>query len=143
MEHVAILKKKWGLISKILSGEKKIESRWYVSRYLPWDRIKKGERIYFKNSGEPVSVRAKVDRVVQFSNLTLEEVRKILREYGGKIGISVNERDKFYELFKNKKYCILVFLKNPEKIKPFEISKKGFGVMSAWLSVKNINQLKL
>lgn len=29
MEHVAIMRKSWGLTDKILSGQKKIESRWY------------------------------------------------------------------------------------------------------------------
>lgn len=34
MEHVAIMKKSWGLTRKILSGEKTIESRWYRFRRL-------------------------------------------------------------------------------------------------------------
>jgi len=29
-----------------------------------------------------------------------------------------------------------------EKIKPFNIDKTGFGAMSAWISVDDINQLK-
>jgi len=33
MEHVAIMRKAWGLTDKILSGQKKIESRWYSVKY--------------------------------------------------------------------------------------------------------------
>lgn len=55
MEHIAIMRKSWGLTSKILSREKKIESRWYNSKYPPWNRIKKGEIVWFKDSGEPVA----------------------------------------------------------------------------------------
>ncbi|MDO8559127.1 MAG: hypothetical protein Q7R84_02240 [bacterium] len=39
MEHLAIMKKSWGLTEKILSGQKKIESRWYLSKRSPWDTI--------------------------------------------------------------------------------------------------------
>jgi len=34
--HVAIMRKGWGLTGKILTGEKTIESRWYMNRYRPW-----------------------------------------------------------------------------------------------------------
>ena len=48
MEHVAIMKKSWGLTEKILTGAKKIESRWYKNKHTPWNRIKSGEIVYFK-----------------------------------------------------------------------------------------------
>jgi len=35
-----------------------------------------------------------------------------------------------------------VFLKNPREIRPFKINKAGFGMMSAWLTVGDINQIK-
>ena len=38
MEHLAIMKKSWKLLPKILKGEKKIEARWYVSRVCPWNK---------------------------------------------------------------------------------------------------------
>jgi len=45
-------------------------------------------------------------------------------------------------MFKDKNYCILIFLKNPIGIKPFEIDKTGFGAMSAWIIAKNISKVK-
>jgi len=142
MNHVAIMKKSWGLTKKILIGEKKIESRWYTSKYSPWDRIKKGEVVYFKDSGEPVEIKVEVSKVLQFSDLSPKKVKEILNEYGRPDGINIKDTKKFYNLFKDKKYCILIFLKNPKKIKPFEINKKGFGLMSAWLCVNNIREIK-
>ena len=50
---------------------------------------------------------------------------------------------KFFERFKNKKYCMLIFLKNPIEITPFEIDKTGFGIMSAWITVEDISRIKL
>ncbi|MBW3022997.1 hypothetical protein KY308_02750, partial [Candidatus Woesearchaeota archaeon] len=48
MEHLAILSSKLGLFKKILSGEKTIESRWYINKKTPYQRIKAGEVVYFK-----------------------------------------------------------------------------------------------
>ena len=78
MEHIAIMKKSWKFIDKILTGEKTIESRWYTSRRVPWNRIKKGETIYFKDSGEPVTIKAEADKVLQFSDLTPKTIEDIM-----------------------------------------------------------------
>lgn len=67
MEHLAIMKKSWKLTEKILSGEKKIESRWYKSKRVPFGRISAGETVYFKDGGEPVTIKAEVEKVLQFS----------------------------------------------------------------------------
>lgn len=142
MEHLAIMRKSWKLTEKVLTGEKKIESRWYKVKYDPWDKIKSGEVVYFKNSGEPVTIKAEVDKVIQFSNLTPEKVRDILNQYGDDDGIEKERIPEFFELFKDKKYCILIFLKNPQRIEPFEVDKKGFGIMSSWITVDKISSVR-
>lgn len=143
MQHLAIMKKSWGLTEKILSGQKKIESRWYKSKYAPWDKIKSGEIVYFKDSGSPVTLKARVGKVLQFADLTPKKVRDILNKYGDDDGIEKQDIPKFFELFKNKKYCMLIFLKNPQKITPFEIDKTGFGAMVAWICVDCIDKIKV
>lgn len=136
------MKKSWGLTDKILTGQKKIESRWYSVKYKPWDKIKKGETVYFKNSGELVSIKAKVGKVMQFSGLTPKKVKVILNKYAKADGIEKEKIPEFFKRFKDKKYCILIFLKNPAKVKPFEINKAGFGAMSAWITVDKISKIK-
>src|SRR3989338_11329211 len=89
MEHVAIMRKSWKLTEKILTGQKKIESRWYYNKSAPWDKIRAGETIYFKDSGEPVTIKAEVDKVLQFSDMTPEIVKKILGDYGGAEGNNI------------------------------------------------------
>jgi ASC-1-like (ASCH) protein len=143
MNHIAIMKKSWGLLPKIVSGEKKIESRWYKNKSAPWGKIEKGDIVYFKNSGEPISIKAKVGKVLRFESLNPKKVKQILNKYGKDDGIDENKIPNFYKLFKNKKYCLLIFLKSHQKIKPFNISKKGFGMMSAWLCVDDINKIKV
>lgn len=41
-----------------------------------------------------------------------------------------------------KRYVILVFLENVEKIKPFNINKTGYGVSCAWLVVGDIKKVR-
>jgi ASC-1-like (ASCH) protein len=141
--HIAIMRKSWGLTKKILTGEKTVESRWYMNRYKPWGNINRGDTIYFKDSGDPVSIKATVDKVMQFENLTPAKVKKILHKYAVADGLGVNKRDinSYFELFKNKKYCLLIFLKDPKKIKPFKIDKSGFGAMAAWITVNDLNEV--
>jgi ASC-1-like (ASCH) protein len=142
MQHLAIMKKSWGLLEKILKGQKKIESRWYSLKCQPWNNIKTGETVYFKDSGEPVSLKVSVAKVLSFENLTSKKVKAILAKYGQADGLDKKEIPEFYKRFKDKKYCLLIFLKDPQKIKPFNINKAGFGMMAAWLTVNNISQIK-
>ena len=138
MDHVAIMNKKMGLIDKILDGRKTIESRWYKNRTSPWGKIKAGNRVFFKNSGELITVKAEVAKVLAFDNLTPKRVREILEKYGRDDGIAQEKMNYFYKLFSNKKYYLLIYLKKVEKIEPFEINKSGFGQMAAWMTVEDI-----
>ncbi len=142
MDHVAIMKKSWGLIPKILDGRKKIESRWGINKCSPWGKVKAGDTVYFKNSGEPVTVVAKVSKIQEFENLNPKKVREILEKYGGDDGISISSLEETIKWAKKKRYCTLIYLKNSRKIKPFDVGKTGFGAGAAWLSVPNIDKIK-
>ena len=143
MQHLAIMNKSWGLLPKIVSGQKTIELRWYAHRVAPWDRIKTGELVYFKNSSEPVTVRATVSKVLQFADMTPARVKILLEEYGQADGIIESDFSTYYERFKNKHYCILIFLRDVRPVEPFKIDKTGFGAMSAWITTPSIEALRL
>lgn len=140
MDHVAIMKKSWGLIPKILTGEKTIESRWYKNKTAPWGNINSGDIVYFKNTGEGVCVKAEIFRIETFSGLNAKKIRNILTRISKLTGIE--DTEKFYEQIKNKRYGLLIHLKKPEKVEPFGINKKGFGAMAAWMCIENINSVK-
>ena len=142
MEHLAIMRPEWGFIEKIVSGQKTIESRWYKHKSPPWNRIQPGERIYFKDAGKPVSAQAEVENVLSFSRLTPQHVWTILETYSKEDGIEPEQLPAFYERFKDKNYCMLIYLKHARRIQPFEIDKRGFGMQAAWLCVESINGLK-
>ncbi len=147
MDHIAIMRKSWGLTQKILTGEKTLEERWYKTKRVPWNKIKPGDNIYFKDSGQKVSVKAKIAKVLQFENLTLEKSEEIVKKYAhADLGFAKGETKEITPTIKeyvsNKNYCIIVFFDNVEKIKPFEINKTGFGAMSAWLCIDDVNKIK-
>lgn len=138
MEHLAILSKNMRLLRKIVSGEKKVESRWYRFKRPPFGCINKGDLIYFKESGDPVSVRAKVQKVLIYDNLTPEKIRSILSEFRSMICVDMSH----FEKVKDKRFCALMFLEDVEEIEPFRIDKSGYGMMNAWISVDSIDKLK-
>ncbi len=143
MDHIAIMQKSWGLTEKIVTGQKTIESRWYNKTYAPWGRISPGDTIYFKNTGEPITIEAEVEKVHYFSDLTPVKVQTILDEYSKGIGIEETDIPTFFEKFKHKRYCILIYLKHAQRIPPFEINKQGFGAMSSWICVEHISKIQV
>lgn len=135
------MNKSWKLIPKILSGEKTIESRWYLTRRAPWNQIKTGDIVYFKNSGETVTAVADVSKVVQLEIKNVSEAKATAKRHGKQTCI-VNLNPKTWKNLP--RYCILIYLKNPKSIlKPFKINKDGFGAAAAWVVVKDIKSIKV
>jgi ASC-1-like (ASCH) protein len=136
MNHIAILQKQW--LPLIVSGEKTIESRWYKTKRTPYGNIKANDTIYFKESGKPVTVKAIVEKVL-FFDLRHKQVSEVIKEYGNQIGLK-ERNPKNYE---GLNYCILVFLKEVKQIEPFNIDKTGYGNMSAWITLEDINKIRI
>lgn len=142
MDHLAILNKKQkDFLQLIIERKKTIESRWYKNKYAPWDNITENDTIYFKNSGEPVTAKATVNKVIQFENITEDIIKDIYKKYGKSIGVNGKHFHRASADKLKKRYCILIFLKNVIPIPPFNINKKGFGNMSAWITIDNIQKI--
>jgi len=139
MDHIAIMDPRRGLISKILSGHKTVESRWYQTRRAPWDKIRAGETVYFKDSGKPVTAKAKVAKVLQFELKDLADARVVAKKYGKAIMLANSDPAKWGRL---PRYCILVFLSHPTPIIPFAIDKTGFGAGAAWITISKVSGIK-
>ena len=150
MDHVAILRKAKiikgdNLLGDILVGTKTIESRWYVNKISPWNKIKINDFIYFKESGSPVTAVARVSKVMQYENLNKDIVNRIIKDYGKQIAPNASESEFRSWAAKeiNKRYCILIFLTGVKKVPSFDINKEGYGILSAWLCVGNIEKVRL
>jgi len=126
MDHIAVVNPKLNLIEKILNGQKKIESRWLKNKSAPWDKIKVGEKKYFKDAGKPITAMAEAEKVMETTDM-----KKAIGLFGSG------------EWAKGKNYCVLIWMKNPRRIAPFKINKSGFGSATAWLVVEDINKVKI
>jgi len=141
MEHVAIMNPQLGLLPKILSFQKRIESRWSLYKQPYWEKVKQGATIYFKNSGEPVTAKATVRQVERYTNLTPVVIDQLLKRFYAPLGLSLATLPSFYERVKQKRYLLLLFIHDVRSIEPFAITKKGFGLQAAFLSVDSIDLL--
>ncbi len=141
MDHVAIMSKEFGdLISKITNREKTIESRWSKNKIAPYDKTNIGDVVYFKNSGGHVIAKATVSKILQFDNLNQEKFEYIVKNFGKQICLQSTKYDDWY---KSKNYVTLIFLTNPEAVKPFNIDKSGFGSGCAWITIPEIELLRV
>jgi len=138
MHHIAILNKQKDLLNQILSSKKTIESRWYKFQRTPYKNIRPNDTVYLKNSGQPVTAKVQVDKVLFFNNPSESEIQEIMDKYSKQICIDNN-----YISNAPKNYITLIFLRNPTRIEPFNINKKGFGNMAAWITLENIEKIKI
>lgn len=150
MDHVAILRKahlKKGdnLLGDILSSRKTIESRWYVHKFAPWDKVFAGDMVYFKESGCLVTAVAEVEKVLQFSDLGDAGFKEVILKYFKEIApeMTVEQLLSWVEANKQKRYCILIFLRKVKRVEPFDIDKTGFGNAAAWLVVGDIEKVRI
>lgn len=138
MEHLAILSQQSRLLAKILSREKTIESRWYKFKKTPYENIAIGDTIYFKESGEPVTAAAQVSKVLFYDGLDEDKIKALLQQYGAELGVSQSYLGKI----KDKNFCTLIFLDKVRSIEPFQVNKKGYGLMAAWITIDRIERIK-
>ena len=141
MDHIAIMKKEWGLIPKILSGEKTVESRWYKNKVCPWNKVFVGDTLYFKNSGEEITVKAAVTRVEQLevtsNNRALEIMSQRAKADLGTTAIP----ESVIGYISNKRYAVFIYFNEVQKVEPFDIDKRGFGAQCAWIACKNVSTM--
>jgi len=81
MDHLAIMNPKRKLIPKILSGEKTIESRRYMMKVAPRNKIKADDTVYFKDAGKEVTASATVAKVLQYEHYDDKQLHDIVFTY--------------------------------------------------------------
>lgn len=137
------MKKSWGLIPKIVSGGKTCEARWYKTKRAPWEVAHKGDHIYFKNGSEPVTVMAIVSKVYQYEVKGNTHALEIMKKHVlPDLGTNKISED-ILKYISNKNYAMFLYFYNVKKIKPFEIDKSGFGSMAAWITIDDVNNIRL
>ena len=139
MDHVVFLNKKFKGFDKIANGEKRAESRWASGKRSPYGKVNKGDRLFFKDTGNPVKLMAEVVDVMYFSKLETEEVRNVIQKYNDRVCMSEEE----IKTAVQKKNGSIVFFDNVKEITPIEIDKSNYSSMADWIVVDDINMIGL
>ncbi len=104
--HLAILHKRY--LDAILAGRKTIESRLSRTRRAPFGCVRRGDAVYFKETGGPVRARARVSRVRSIAGLTPRAIAALRREHGRAIGAGAS----YWKSKRTSRYATLVWFEN-------------------------------
>jgi len=118
--HLVILKRPY--LEAILSGRKRIESRFMNTKRNHFGRVLPGDKLFLKLSSGPVCATATAAAVKTFENLTPKQLFKLKEQYNNLIGGS----DEYWRSRANCKFGFLVWLKDVQPIEPVRIGKKDW-----------------
>lgn len=131
MKHIAIMKSKF--YNLLIKGEKTIESRWSIKKIAPYNKINVNDIIYFKESGKQIINYKAIVKKVKFFEINEKTFNFIYKNYKNNICMQYFDN---LEIYKNKKYCTLVWITNLQKINPINFVHKD---QLAWIINPNIN----
>jgi len=117
--HLAIFNEPF--LSLVLSGEKKIESRFSVNRISPFEKVTKGDIIILKGSGKPITGVCLAGDIKYFDNLDKGKLKDLESNYGLQI-CSSRDQD-FWNSRQKTNYATLIEIEKVKKLNPY-ISKK-------------------
>lgn len=124
--HVAIMVEPY--ITKIMKGEKTIESRFSQNKIVPWKKVFPGDIIIIKRSGGGFEAVFEAGEVISKEILFPGEVKQIKKDFNDRLCI---EDDWWERKFKSR-YATLISITHLLKIEPFVIKFKN---RQAWFEL--------
>lgn len=115
--HLAILNGDY--ISKILSGSKKVESRFSKSKIAPFHKVSPGHVLILKQSSGSLLGIASVTEVSYFGPMNNSEALLVLEKYYDELQIDQS----FIEAKKDSKYATLMYLEDVISLPSISLSK--------------------
>jgi len=110
MIHVAVLKPKY--LDMLISGEKTLGCRLTRNRIEPHGRIRRGERVYFKESSGPFRATAIVEEIIEHADLDEAGILSIREAHGPSIGAP----DSFWQSKRTARFAVLVRFRKIEEV---------------------------
>lgn len=102
--HLAILREPY--LSRILAGEKTIESRFLRLRTAPYGRVTAGDTLFLKRASGPIVATARAARVATFDHLTPAHIAALLERYAD--GLCLDDDMRARVQFS--RYAVLIWL---------------------------------
>lgn len=115
--HLAVMIEPY--LSRILGGEKTIESRFSFNKIVPFKKVNEGEIIILKKSGGPIVAlfEAGTVRFFEFCNRKETSISSIKEKYNDRLQIE----DEFWNTKISSKYATLIDVQNLLRIDPISI----------------------
>lgn len=119
-KHLAIFKGEGANL--ILSGKKRVESRFSKRRDPPFGQISSGDLVYIKPSGGDIIGQFRVKKVIFFDGLGIGGIKDIRKNYGKAIAID----EGYWKGKEAARYGTLIFIGevDPFITSPVKIPKK-------------------
>jgi hypothetical protein len=102
--HVAIVEPRFA--RALLSGRKRIESRFSRRRRLPYGHVSRGDQVYFKLSGNRVIGRTRIALVEQFDDLTPAAMTSLRKRYN----TDILAPPTYWHARRHSRYGVLIWL---------------------------------
>ncbi|HJZ47077.1 MAG TPA: ASCH domain-containing protein [Roseiflexaceae bacterium] len=102
--HLAIMVEPY--LTRVLAGEKTIESRFSRSRIPPYGCVAAGDLIWLKRAGGPVLASARASEVRQYSGLSGKQVDALLARWGPELNLEAD----FAARARECRYATLIWL---------------------------------
>ena len=127
--HLAIMEEPY--LSRILNGEKKIESRFSINRIKPYENISIGDIVILKKSSGMISAVFEAGEVYFKRIDGADDIAHIKEQYGDELCLE----DDFWKRKINAKYVSLITISHLHILQPIQIAKKN---RQSWLTYKKI-----
>jgi ASCH domain len=102
--HIVIMREPY--LTRVLSGEKTVESRFLRVRAAPFDRVAPGDRLLLKRVGGPIVATATAGVVRQFADLNRERALALLAQFRDQLRLE----DDFLPRVQLTRYAVLIWL---------------------------------
>ena len=132
--HLAVVNKPFTAL--ILSGQKKIESRFSINKIAPFMKVAIGDIILLKESGGLVIGMFEAGDVQYLSNMNEKSLSEIEHKYGTLL-CTAYDKD-FWVKRERAKYVSLIEVKKVKEFKPFRSDKRD---RSGWSIIWDCNKL--
>jgi len=139
MDHVVYLDFKARELENLSKGTKTMIIRGASGRKLPYDRVNRGDILYFiENKGDGlVKAKSVVENVFNSKTLTKEESLKIIEANQPQLMLN----DGLLKRFGGKRYLVLISISGFKELNPFKIDRSVYTNMDDWLPVENIESV--
>jgi hypothetical protein len=123
--HLAVITEPY--LSKLLSGQKSIESRFSQHFTVPHGKVRSGDLLFFKVSSGPIEAVAQASEVLSFGPLEEGAAKKLMEQFQDELALE----DDFVRTKQNSRYATLVRLSSilPTNVRVNKTDRRAWVVL--------------